>query len=96
MRRRRDLIALFVADLGGDESLRPAAMLGVLRAADATALAEEYRARALRSEAIVLDDLVRLENTASRAVKAIGSARARRDTAQSLAEILAEHEVKQP
>jgi aspartokinase-like uncharacterized kinase len=58
MRRRRDLITLFVADLGGKGSVSQAAMLGVIRAADATAIAEEYRARALRGETSVLDDLV--------------------------------------
>ncbi len=72
MRRRRDLIALFVEELGGEANVSQAAMLGVIRAADATAIAEEYRTRALRGEEIVMDDLVRLENTAARAVKALG------------------------
>jgi hypothetical protein len=90
MRRRRDLIALFVAELGGDVSA--AGMLEVIRAADATAIAENYRARALRGEAIVLDDLVRLENAAARAVKALGNKRQPRDGGPTLAEIIAEHE----
>lgn len=90
MRRRRDLIALFVAELGGDVSAT--GMLEVIRAADATAIAENYRARALRGEAIVLDDLVRLENAATRAVKALGNKRQPRDAGPTLAEIIAEHE----
>jgi hypothetical protein len=86
MRRRRDLIALFVAELG---DVTPTGMLDVVGAADATAIAETYRARALRGETIVLDDLVRLENAASRAVKALGKRRAR-DMSPTLADIVAE------
>ncbi len=72
MRRRRDLIAIFVADLGGDAAVTPSLMVSVTRAADAVAIAESHRSRALRGEAINLDDLVRVENIASRAVKALG------------------------
>ncbi len=91
MPRRRDLIALFVGELGGDANVSRAAMLGVIRAADATAIAEEYRTRALRGEEIVMDDLVRLENTAARAVKALGIKRQSRDAAPTIAEIAARH-----
>jgi hypothetical protein len=65
-------------------------MLDVRRAADAVAIAEEYRARALRGETIVLDDLVRLENAASRAVKALGiKSGSARDPTPSLHDYLA-------
>jgi hypothetical protein len=89
MRRRRDLIALFTAEIG---EVTATGMLEVIRAADATAIAENYRARALRGEAIVLDDLVRLENAAARAVKALANKRQPRDAGPTLAEIIAEHE----
>ena len=72
MRRRRDLFAIYLAAFGGEATVSAATMLDVRRAADAVALAEENRARALRGETIVLDDLVRLENAAARAVRALG------------------------
>jgi hypothetical protein len=89
MRRRRDLIAIFVDALGGEGALSAAGMLSVTRAADAVAIAEDHRARALRGEPVVLDDLVRLENAASRAVKALGIKRTARDATPSLHEYLA-------
>jgi hypothetical protein len=92
MRRRRDLIALFVEEFGGESEVSATFMLAVIRAADATAIAENYRARALRGEAIVLDDLVRLENAAVRAVKALSATRQHRDAGPTLADIIAEHE----
>jgi hypothetical protein len=75
--------------LGGEAVVSAATMLDVRRAADAVSLAEEYRARALRGEPVVLDDLVRLENAASRAVKALGIKRTARDPTPNLADYLA-------
>ncbi len=91
MRRRRDVFATLIEALGGEAAVSAATMLSVRRAADAISLAEEYRARALRGEQVVLDDLVRLENAASRAVKALGIKRERADPAPTLAEIIARH-----
>ena len=91
MRRRRDLFAIYLSALGGEDAVTPATMLDVRRAADAISLAEEYRARALRGEAVVLDDLVRLENAASRSVKLLGIKRTVRDQTPTLAEYLAAH-----
>jgi hypothetical protein len=89
MRRRRDLMAIFVEALGGEIAVSAALMLSVRRAADAVSLAEEYRARALRGEQVVLDDLVRLENVAARVVRALGIKPGAEHKAPSLAEHLA-------
>jgi hypothetical protein len=74
-RRRRELIAVYTAALGGAESLSEGQRIDIRKAAELTALAEQARARAMR-EGITgagdLADMVKLENAAARAVKALG------------------------
>jgi hypothetical protein len=71
-RRRRDLVDAFIAGLGGEAS--PVKLAEVRRAADLTALAEEMRAKALKTgtDATEAMALVRLEGAASRARRALG------------------------
>jgi hypothetical protein len=69
-RRARELARQFEAALG--DNLTDGQRLAVARAATLTAIAEDRRTRALAGEPVLLDDLVRVENLASRAVKALG------------------------
>jgi hypothetical protein len=68
-RRYRDLIASFTNALGSH--LSDAQRVAVQRAAGLTVAAEEARARAMRGEPIEIADLVKLENLADRAVRAL-------------------------
>lgn len=70
-RRARELAAGFERDLGGDMS--PGRRLAIERAAAMVALAEDAQARRLAGDQTVsLEDVVRIDNAAARAVKAIG------------------------
>jgi hypothetical protein len=73
-RRRRDLVTFFVDALGGADKVTPVQLMGIRRAAELTALAEETRAKALCDglAAGELAALVRLEGAASRAVRVLG------------------------
>ena len=79
-RRARELARQFERALGND--LTDGQRLAIARAATLTAIAEDRRTRALAGEPVLLDDLVRIENLASRAVKALGLDRKREPTAQ--------------
>lgn len=68
-RRVRELTDAYLEALGGANSVPPARMADVEAAAELKAAAEQERARYARGEAISLDDLVRLENLANRAVQ---------------------------
>jgi hypothetical protein len=68
-RRYRDLIASFTNALGSH--LSDAQRVAVQRAAGLTVAAEEARAKAMRGEPIPIADLVKLENLADRAVRAL-------------------------
>jgi hypothetical protein len=73
-RRRRELIDLYSAALGGPASLSPGQVIDIRKAAELGALAEQARARALRdgtADASELSTMVRLESTAARAVRAL-------------------------
>jgi hypothetical protein len=70
MRRRRDLISMYVAALGNQ--ITDSKMVEIVRAADLVAAAETQRALSLRGQPIDVLGLVRLENLAARAVKALG------------------------
>jgi hypothetical protein len=70
-RRARDLAAAFAADLGG--TLTAAQRLAVDRAAALCALAEDARARRLAGDTTIsLEDVVRVDNAAQRAVRMLG------------------------
>src|SRR5687768_15605469 len=68
-RRYKDLIASFTNALGG--ILTDAQQVAVQRAAGLTVAAEESRAKAMRGEPVEIADLVKLENLADRAVRAL-------------------------
>jgi hypothetical protein len=70
MRRRRDLIGMYVAALGNQITDRK--MVEIVRAADLVAACETQRALSLRGQPVDVLALVRLENLAARAVKALG------------------------
>jgi hypothetical protein len=73
-RRRRELIAIYVAALGGPAALSEGQRIDIRKAAELTALAEQARARAMREGATGAGELtamVRLEGMAARAVRAL-------------------------
>jgi hypothetical protein len=73
-RRRRELIAIYVAALGGPAALSEGQQIDIRKAAELTALAEAARARAMREGATGAGELtamVRLEGMAARAVRAL-------------------------
>jgi len=80
MRRRRDLVEAYTAELGGRKAISEAKQVEIGRAADLVLAAEEMRARALRGDDIDLFHLVRLENLGARALWGLGIARRRRAT----------------
>jgi hypothetical protein len=70
-RRARELMATFSAGLGG--TLTAGQSLAIGRAAQLVALAEDARARRLDGDmTVTLEDLVRIDNSASRAVRQLG------------------------
>ena len=74
-RRRRELIATYTNALGGDRALTEGQRVDVRKAAELTALAEDCRALAMQQEGPAgagwISAMVRLESTASRAVRAL-------------------------
>jgi hypothetical protein len=73
-RRRRELIDVYTAALGGPAGLSEGQQIDIRKAAELTALAEQARARAMRegaSGAGELTAMVRLEGMAARAVRAL-------------------------
>jgi hypothetical protein len=73
-RRRRDLVATFLAALGGINAVSDLALIAVKRAAELTAAAEITRAAVLNggNNAATLDALIKLEGEARRSVRALG------------------------
>jgi hypothetical protein len=74
-RRRRELIDVYTAALGVAAALTESQRVAVRKAAELTALSEQARADAMRqgiSDPIRLSAMIRLESTATRAVKALG------------------------
>lgn len=73
-RRRRELIAVYAAALGGLETLSQGQQIDIRKAAELTALAEAARASAFQNgtDAKTMSALVRLEGTAARAVRVLG------------------------
>jgi hypothetical protein len=73
-RRRRELIDIYSAALGGAAALSEGQLIDIRKAAELTALAEQARARAMRegaSGAGELTAMVRLEGMAARAVRSL-------------------------
>jgi hypothetical protein len=70
-KRSKQLAQRFTLELGG--ALTPSQRLAVERAAAMTALSEHAQARSLVGDpAITYEDVVRLDNSAARAVRALG------------------------
>jgi hypothetical protein len=93
-RRRREMIDVYTAALGGPAALSEGQQIDIRKAAELTALAEQARARAMRegfADAGDLSSLVRLEGAASRAVRALGikAATTNREPVADLAAYLA-------
>jgi hypothetical protein len=88
-RRLLDLADAFAERLGGWSALSDMAAANVRKTAELTALAEQARRNALRNGCADPDQLIRLENAAARAVKALGIDRKREPAAApSLSEYL--------
>jgi hypothetical protein len=87
-RRARELARGFAAELGG--SVTASQRLAIERAAALVALAEDARARRLAGDtAVSLEDIVRTDNAAARAVKALGKSGAQIPAPPTPAECLA-------
>jgi len=72
-RRRRDLVAIYIDALGGADAVTDLQRIGIRKAAELTAAAEMLRARVLSGDATAdLGALVKVENAARRAVRALG------------------------
>jgi hypothetical protein len=71
-RRRRDLVEGFLSALGGPEAVSPVVAMQVRRAAELVTAAEMVRADMLNGQPTDMLALVRLEGTASRAVRGLG------------------------
>jgi hypothetical protein len=74
VRRRRELIAAYTNALGGDAALTEGQRVDIRKAAELVALAEDCRALAMQEGAAgagAISAMVRLESTASRAVRAL-------------------------
>lgn len=74
-RRRRELIDIYTAALGGPAALTDGQQIDIRKAAELTALAEQARAAAMQkgfADTGALSAMVRLESEARRAVKALG------------------------
>jgi hypothetical protein len=72
-RRRRELIEIYANALGGASGLHGGQIVDIRKAAELTSLAEQSRARAMRGilSASEISAMIRLESTASRAVRAL-------------------------
>jgi hypothetical protein len=91
-RRRRELIDVYTAALGGPAALSEGQLIDIRKAAELTALAEQARARAMRegiTDAGELSAMIRLESTAARAVRALNIKPAAGERTPSIAEYAA-------
>ena len=79
-RRRAELIALFIEQLGGQGQIRPDKQLEIERCADLVTLAETKRAEMLAGGKVDIAGLTRLENSINRAKWFAGLAPRRRQT----------------
>jgi len=71
-RRRRDLVSIYLAALGGRVAVSELQLVQVRKAAELTVAAETVRAQVLAGAAVNVDTLVKLEGEARRAVRALG------------------------
>jgi hypothetical protein len=74
-RRRRELVGIYSAALGGDAVLTEGQRVDIRKAAELVALAEDCRALAMQegiANAGAISAMVRLESSSARAVRALG------------------------
>ena len=96
-RRRRELIDIYAKALGGASALNEGQFVDIRKAAELTSLAEQSRARAMRGimNAGEISAMIRLESTASRAVRALNIQQsAERTNLPSPAEYLAQRTIR--
>ena len=96
-RRRRELIEIYAKALGGASALSEGQLVDIRKAAELTSLAEQSRARAMRGimNAGEISAMIRLEGTASRAVRALNIQQsAVRSNLPSPAEYLAQRAIR--
>jgi hypothetical protein len=96
-RRRRELIDVYTAALGGPAGLSEGQLIDIRRAAELVALAEAARAKAMREgtgDASELSAMVRLESTAARAVRLLNIAAGGVSKPRSLADHIAARAAK--
>jgi hypothetical protein len=90
-RRAHELVAAFEAEIGS--KITTSQRLAIERAAMLTAIAEDAKARRLAGEAISINDIVRADGAAHRALKAVkalgNDQRAKPDGRESLAAYIA-------
>jgi hypothetical protein len=88
-RRISELAQTYTAALGGTDAVDAMQREMVLKAAQLTVAAEEMRRRSLKGEAVDVASLVKLENLAGRAVKALNLNGKRKPPVQDLQSYLA-------
>lgn len=85
-RRVRSLFESFIAHMDADD---PMSVLAARRAAELVAVAETLRAQAIRGEAVHVRDLIKVENTAARAVRELHLGHKREPSGPNLDQYLA-------
>jgi hypothetical protein len=93
-RRRRDLVATFMAALGGPSVVNDLTQVTVRKAAELVVLAEATRANMLNGVPTDMLALVRLEGVAARAIKVLGLRAENAGSAASIAASAATHGCK--
>lgn len=96
-RRRRELIYVYSAALGGPAGLSEGQLIDIRRAAELVALAEAARARAMRdglTGAAEMSAMIRLESTAARAVRVLNITAGGASKPRSLADHIAARAAK--
>jgi hypothetical protein len=94
-RRARELAKGFAAELGG--TIAATQRLAIERAAQLVALSENARVRRLAGDqTVTLEDVVRVDNAAGRAVRALGIKPGAGPKRQTLAEYVAARQARPP
>jgi hypothetical protein len=93
-RRYGDLVRSFVAALGGEGALDEHQRMAIRRAGELVTAAEQMRAAMLRGDPVDALALIRLDNSAARAVKSLGIKPGAGPKPQSLKEYLSNRAVK--
>jgi hypothetical protein len=95
-RRYRDLVALFVDDAGGLESMTELRLALIRRAAALVAECERMENALADGEKVDVDLLARLSSHIRRVAETIGIDRVKRDVTPTIAELVAKHNAAKP